>query len=121
MRRADDVDVVGDEIGGGGCRAKARSTTQPMPFFNGIVVGGIMPDQNSGLAEQSMMIKWHLQNVKSESEKVHHTTTTKLTWLHRRPALSPTPTARHHLYLFTRIHSGRWNGPVRLESTNFVS
>jgi len=113
--------VVGDEIGGGGCTAKARSTTQPMPFSIGIVVDEKMLNQNSGLAEQIVMKEWNLQNVKSESEKVSHTTTTKLTWLHRRPALSPTPTARHHFTLFTRIHSGRWNGPGRLESMKLVS
>ena len=61
--------VVGDEIGGGGCTAKARSTTQPMPFSIGIVVDEKMLNQNSGLAEQRVMKEWNLQNVKSESEK----------------------------------------------------
>ena len=63
---------VGDEVGGGDCTAKARSMTQPMPFSIGIVVGENMLDQNSGLAKQNVMKEWHLQNVKSESEKVHH-------------------------------------------------
>ena len=47
--------VVGDEVGGGDCAAKARSTTQPMPFSIGIVVGEYTLGRNSGLAEQSVM------------------------------------------------------------------